>query len=372
MTLSEFIQGHVEDILAEWQRFARTMPGSIGLDRAGLRDHVDGLLRTVAREMETQPVRASPRADLNRDVPANTAAQMHALQRLDEGFDINEIVAEYCALRSAVIGLWVKSVQSPQDFLAETVRFNTALDRALIQSVGRYASQLDRRRELFMGVLGHDLRAPLQVITASAARLKKGAGLLPEDTQMTAHIQEGASQISAMVSDLLDVARTRLGSTLPVEPAPMDLGATCRAVIDGSLAVHPERTIRLTLAGDLRGTWDASRMEQLLGNLVRNALQHGSKAEPIEVDATGDDAAVTLKVHNKGAPIAKRELLNIFEPLVSGCTEKQGEEPHRRSANLGLGLYIAATIVKAHQGTIDVESSRHHGTTFSVRLPRQI
>jgi signal transduction histidine kinase len=132
-------------------------------------------------------------------------------------------------------------------------------------------------------------------------------------------------------------------------------------------ALHPDRQFHLETTGDLSGTWDAGRIEQLLSNLVRNAVQHGDPAKSITIRAQADGERVLLSVHNEGEPIPEQLLDRVFEPLVRG---EQAQDGSRSAGNMGLGLYIASTVARAHSGSINVQSSKAGGTTFKVSLPR--
>ena len=171
-----------------------------------------------------------------------------------------------------------------------------------------------------------------------------------------------------MISDLLDVTRTRLGETLPVEKKPMDLFEICNQVVEEAQAFHPERTVILNTSGNLQGNWDSMRLSQLLSNLITNAITHGSEETPVTVSAVGEDDLVFISVHNEGQEISKTALKRILEPLIreeNGRKESEG-------LGLGLGLYIAQNIAKAHSGSISVSSSKEPGTVFKVRLPRAL
>ncbi len=171
-----------------------------------------------------------------------------------------------------------------------------------------------------------------------------------------------------MISDLLDFTRARLGAGIPVVLADMDLETLCRQTIDEITAFHPRCTVSFEASGPLRGEWDRARIGQVLSNLLGNAYQHGAENEPVKVNAGGDADRVVLSVHNQGPVIAKGRLQEMFNPF------RQLDPGRAMSADLrsvGLGLYIAQSIVKAHHGTIEVESSEA-GTTFTVTLPRGV
>ena len=369
MTLAEFIVRNMELILGEWEKFARTLPAAGGMDTEALRDHAGKMLQTIARDL-TQHQSAeqqSAKSKGNAPEPVNqgdTAATSHGTDRYADGFDLNALVAEYRALRATVIRLWTSEMSSAKDRESQIARFNEAIDQALNESVFRYSEEANRSRELFLGILGHDLRTPLGATLLSAQYLLQSKGLSGDQLKAAAAILRSGSRIQKMTSDLLDVTRTRLGGTLPVEPKPMDLFRACVQVTEEAQAFHPDRTVTLTSTGDLHGTWDETRLCQLLSNLVENAIRHGTTETPVRVTTLGKAEKVEITVHNDGVPIPQSDIHRIFEPL------RQSENGAKRTEGLGLGLYIAQAIVKAHDGAIDVDSSEETGTTFTVRLPR--
>ena len=367
MTLAEFIIRNMELILAEWEKFARTIPAAQGMDTRALRDHAEKMLKAFARDLvqyqsaEQQAAKSQGRAPcpLSQD---DTAATSHGTDRFAEGFDLKALVSEYRALRATVTRLWTLEVCA-EDREAQLSRFNEAIDQALHESVMRYSDEINRARELFLGVVGHDLRNPLGAISHSAQYLLQTNGLSGEQIKATAVIQRSATRIHNMLSDLLDVTRTKLGGALPIAPKPMDLARTAKHVAEEAHAFHPTRTVKFTATGDCRGTWDEIRLYQLLSNLVGNAIRHGATETAVRVEAVGSADEVRIAVHNDGVPIVQSEIRRIFEPM------NQAKGAPNRAEGLGLGLYIARAIATAHHGSIDVESTKESGTTFTVRLP---
>ena len=369
MTLAEFITGNMEQILAEWEKFARTLPAAQGMDTKALRDHAAKMLHTIAKDLLQHQSAEEQTAKSKGNAPqlvgkGDTAATSHGTDRYSDGFDLNALVAEYRALRASVIRLWTPQVGA-EDRERQLSRFNEAIDQALNESVFRYSEEDKKSRELFLGVLGHDLRTPLGATLNSAQYLLHSKGLSGEQLKASAAILRSGTRIQKMTNDLLDVTRARLGGTLPVDVKPMDLLRACEQVTEEAQAFHPDRVVALTSTGELNGTWDESRLCQLLANLVENAIRHGFPHRPVTVSAFGDAENVQISVHNDGIPIPQAEVHRIFEPL------RQTDNGSKRTEGLGLGLYIAAAIVKAHDGTVDVQSSKETGTTFTVRLPRQ-
>lgn len=367
MVLSQFILANLEQILSDWEKFAKTIPAAAGMDTAALRDDAAEILKTIAREMERdqsagdQEAKSKGKAFRAASDP-ETNAESHSSLRLSSGFDLSEMVSEYRALRATVIRLWTRDLSAVDgDALYDLTRFNEGIDQALTESIARYTAS----RELFLGILGHDLRTPLGVVMTSAQYLLKSKTLTEAQSTVVSRLLASGVRIKGLVSDLVDVTQTRLGSGLPIEPKEMDLALTCRQAVDEMRAFHPDRTFELNVSGELSGVWDAARLTQIIANLLQNAIQHGAKGAPVTVSVSGEKERVVLTVHNEGPPISESARQRIFEPLVRGDSADPG------SNSLGLGLYIARAIAVAHGGSIDVKSSQGESTTFTVCLPRR-
>ena len=363
LQLSGFIEQHMDEIVAEWESFACTLlPAAATTSALALRDHARPILRAIAREIDSgQPGTAGE----------ETAATAHGALWHLSGFNLLQLGAEYRALRACVIKLWRAHLSKEHhEALDDLTRFNASVDRALAESIASFADELARSRDTFLAILGHDLRSPLSAVSLSGHYLSL-AGKLEgrQQQQALSRIQRGAAKMDAMIRDLLEYTRTRLGRGIPVGREPGDLGAICEAALDEMRAGHPEREFRLEASGDLRGAFDAARLQQVFSNLLNNAVQHGARRSPVTLAAHGGDDAITVRVENQGPPIPADALQVIFNPLVQARAGAGG--PHEsQSTSLGLGLFIARNIVLAHGGALEVESSDAAGTVFTARLPR--
>lgn len=219
--------------------------------------------------------------------------------------------------------------------------------------------EMDRAREQFMAILSHDLRSPLASISIGAAAL--GHLKLEEPyATLVCEMSKTTQRMGDLTKDIMDFARGRLGTGMPMHATGCELGVICAEIVTELARVSPDRKVLVTRTGDLRGDWDAGRLAQLLGNLLGNATQYG--IGDIRVGLVGEANVVQLTVENHGPTIAADDLALIFEPFARAGTRTHGE-------GLGLGLYIASEIVRAHRGTI-VVTSVDDVTTFTVRLPR--
>ncbi len=375
MTLSDFITANLDEIVADWVAFARQLPAGRTMTTAALRDHSREILVAIAAEMATVQS-DQERADGSRDivatpVSADSAAAEHGALRQLAGFDLVQLFAEFRALRASVMALWQKSEGAPAAPLAidELMRFNQGMDQALAESVRRYSSEVATSRDMFLAVLGHDLRGPLAGIDMTAMVLAKPGLSDAGRQQAVGRIKRASRDMNRLVTDLLEYTRTRLGAGMPIERAACDLSRVCEASLEDIRAGNPEQQFVQQMSGDLTLQADAARLQQALSNLLGNAVQHGNRGSPVTLTAAGDDDAIVLKISNAGNPIPPDSLLAIFEPLVR-APNASTDAYERSRTSLGLGLFIVREIVLAHGGTIAAASSAAAGTVFTVRLPR--
>jgi signal transduction histidine kinase len=363
MSLSAFIRTHHEEIIREFAAFAKTlMPSGVEMTAAELRDHAEDILNAVVQDISIAQTSDEQSRKSQGQGAARTMAvsgRLHADDRIGHGFTFRSVLAEFRALRATVLRLYAESGATD---LADVRRFNEAIDEAMTESMDRFARQTDLFRDQFIGVLSHDLRTPLGAITAGATLLA-----VPEDnpqrrSRVTQRLMSSAQRMERMISDLLDLTRARLGGSLPLTRRPADLHQLCEEALIEIRAGHPEAVVRLDCTGDLRGEWDTDRLAQVVSNLVGNAIQHGGETA-VTITARDEGDAVTLAVHNAGAAIPAALLPLVFEPLARGHEE-------RTPGSIGLGLFIARTIVLAHGGDIEVRSSADAGTTCLVVLPK--
>lgn len=262
----------------------------------------------------------------------------------------------------------------PAQVIADAVPVRD-LDGRVLGAVGVFYDSAERRRteaerreasrfrDLFLGALGHDLRNPLSVITAGTASLSRRV-TSPVDVKLVNRMASSAHRMARMITQLLDLVQVRLGGGPELELQRMELGALVRAVLEQLDVAYPDRTIEPRLEGELTGEWDRDRMSEVVRNLVENALEHGRPDAPVEVVTRSEAAHVVLEVRNQGNPIPRALVPLMFDPF------RRAEERKRmKSSGLGIGLYLAEQIVRAHGGTIGVTSSAETGTTFTVRLP---
>jgi len=380
MRLANFILANVEPILAEWEAFASSLPSGATMTKLALRDDAEEILLTTARDMQGDQCLAQQESkskghggeDTTESDRLDTASERHAYERVGSGFNIIEVVSEYRALRASVLRLWRKSLPQADlddiNDINDITRFNEAIDQSLAGAVGSYSKRVDRSRQLFLAILGHDLLNPLYVI-GTAAQVASQTNRDPNLTEPILMIGKEVEAMRQSISDLIEFSSSCLGNALRLNCGSADLQELCREVVDAFRTKYPQRTLHFHPRGDLTGNWDAARLRQVVSNLLGNALQHGSPEGPVELSAASEESSVVLSLHNEGVPIPPERLPRLFEPLLR--YDSPESVLRRGSGGIGMGLFIVREIVIAKGGTIEVDSTAEEGTTFTVRIPRQ-
>jgi PAS domain S-box-containing protein len=214
-----------------------------------------------------------------------------------------------------------------------------------------------------LAIVSHDIRDPLGAIQLAAHSLQMIPGTSPTVKKQAQVVTRGVKRIEQIVGDLLDLSREREGRGIPVEPKPTDLRAMCQEIIDELASVARDREITFDCDADGSGAWDQSRILQAISNLASNAVRHGIPGTPVHVRLTGDERNVAVEIRNEGG-IPEEILPRIFEPFRSG------RHHGSRGDGLGLGLFIAKAIARAHGGGLEVDSSEGR-TMFRMVLPRK-
>jgi len=400
MRLADFILANVEPILAEWEVFARSIwpgaPTHPATDPATLRDDAEDILRATASDMisaqtATQQSEKSKGHDPIETGPGsvNAASATHGSGRVGSGFDLWAVVAEYRALRASVIRLWRESGPIPDlHDLDDLTRFNESIDQSLTEGVRAYTRQVEqdrqaslanqqalrmeaeaanRAKDMFLATLSHEMRTPLNAIVGWMNILRK-KDCEDEDFQEGLDVIERNTKAQVqLIEDVLDVSRIVSGK-LRLEIHPCDLMESVSAGIDAVRPAALARSIALDVDLDpsaCKATCDSTRIQQVVWNLVSNAIKFTPKGGTVRVTLTRAKSLLQIQVSDTGQGISPELLPYVFERF------RQADSGTRRKfAGLGLGLSIVKHLVEAHGGTVEAHSpGEGRGSTFTVRLP---
>lgn len=273
-----------------------------------------------------------------------------------------EFFGTLCAIDPSPADLDEAVVTDTLTLYAQLIAANLDMQAAVDQSRSALADEQEtgHLREQLIAVLGHDLRTPLSAIRMGADLLESKLVERPE-RRLAVAIQQSAKSMGSLIENILDFARGRLGTGIPVEPRLVDtLQADLQRVIGEIAIAHPLASIEQVVQVPRFNLCDPVRICQLLSNLLANAVTHGRHGAPIKVTVIREAGHLVISVWNQGVPIEPALMPHLFQPYTrSELGQREG---------LGLGLYIASEIVKGHKGTIDVTSSEVDGTRFTATL----
>lgn len=372
MRLSSFIREHKEEIAEEWVDYARGYIGvAAKMDLKEIRDHIIEMLDRIADDMDTAQTNAQQKVKskglkppvLLHDMPAKE----HGSQRVIAGFDIVELSSEFRALRASVLRLWEKYMKTAidKDDFEEMIRFNEAIDEAWMHSMARFHNQVDESKNWLMGVLGHDLRSPLATISGAQQILSESSNLSDKEKSLVKRAGSSVKHMEELINNLLELTNLRLGGGMTIKKENTDLTLQCKKIIQEFRVAYSQIPLHMESPGPVPGQWDSLRINQVLTNLISNAIRHGKSGGPVTIRLAAEDGNAFLSVHNEGNPIPK----SVRDRICSGTHTKYSNGQVKQDS-YGLGLYIVKEIVSGHGGSIDIESTGEKGTTFTVKLPR--
>lgn len=267
----------------------------------------------------------------------------------------------------------VHFLQTLANAVAAAVLRTEAEDRALRERERAAEAQMAvRQREDFIALAAHELRNPLTALRSNlylVQRTLESAAAAATDAaaRQVGHRIESATRqterLGSLLERLLDVARMGAGR-LELSYEELDVSELARQVVEAyrDAAAKAGSVLRFASTGSTLGAWDRSRVQEVLENLVSNAIKYG-EGNPIDVSLEAFDATVRLSISDQGIGIAAEDLDRIFERFERGAGTQ-------RQPGLGLGLYVTRQIVRRHGGTLSVSSNPGEGSTFVVELPR--
>jgi two-component system phosphate regulon sensor histidine kinase PhoR len=361
--LSALIKQQRQHVLQRWGKVVRELPSAKSLDTPTLNDHMPGLLDELVTALETNPGQSIPEA------LAGNSPTAHGLQRLEDAFDIEEVVAEYNILRGCIHDLADENGLSLQGAAFHTI--NRVFDQAIGLAVQTFATGRARevlhRREEYLAFVAHDLRTPLNAISLAGRVLEQtpsSDGAQPEVARMLKALRRNVSHLEKLVSKVIEESanlKTEVG--IKLERRDTELWPLVEGLIHDLAPVAGTASTRLVnrISDELVAYADASLLKRIFQNLIANAIRHTPRGEIVisAVELTGA-AGVECSVCDSGTGITPEFLARIFD---------KGESDSDGNSGLGLGLAIVKTFVEAHGGEISVESTLAEGSTFRFTLP---
>lgn len=372
MNLATFIRQNKNLIADEWIDFAfKNIIPTEKMEREEVKDHIQQILERIVEDMdslqtkEEQKVKSQGNKELN---SADThAASEHGEQRLDFGFDFMQLSSEFRALRASVLRLWAEKSREENlntDF-HDMIRFNEAIDEIWMISLKRFQEKLDESKNLFLGILGHDLRNPIATIKGAHSILKLSENLSEKEKKTLQYSDTSVDHMTKLINNLLELTELRLGSGMTVDRTRLDLVSLFKEIVHEQQLAFPKVNFISDVNGPVRGNWDKLRITQMMTNLITNAVKHGMPEGTIKLKLSADEESAQFSVHNDGPNIPVDILEKIFDDRF---TARNGNSAKEKS--YGLGLLIVKEIVEGHKGEIKVSSCPENGTVFTTIIPK--
>lgn len=368
MRLSQFIVQNMEPILLQWESFAGSLlPAATDMTQLQLRDHAQEILEAIIKDMsapQTEDEQVEKSKGLIFKLPGapETAAETHGMLRAHHGFEIKQMVSEYRALRASVLKLWLADLQTTPANMDDVMRFNEAIDQALAESIDFYCQKVEERRNLFLAMLGHDLRTPVQVIQMTAIllqRISAGEKVAAAARRLIDH----GTRMSALLGQLIQINKSNMSLGIKIAPAPQNMALLLGEELDQIQCAYPDTQLDLQVSGPTNGVWDGEGVRRVMGNLVVNAIKFSEASAPISVRIAGYADQITFEVRNKGTPVNSKSVDDLFEPFKNAMSKEIHSD-----GSFGLGLFIANQLVTAHGGIIRARCEEGE-TVFAVQLP---
>ena len=374
--LAALIARSRDALLARWRNQVRELPSAKHLDTPTLNDHIPDLLTELAEALKKNSNQTIPEALVEE------SAQTHGKQRLADGFDIEEVVAEYNILRGCIHDLATENGITLQGRPFHVINrvFDLAIGVALQTYSSQRALEVRQKREEYLAFVAHDLQTPLFAISLAGRVLENRLpklGFTPDSAQMLKTLRRSVQQLEGLVRkvreenlNLGNLDDLQDGGGIKLERREFDLWPLVESLIEEIQPLADSAKARLVnqVPDDLMAFADAGLLKRVFQNLVSNAIRYTHSGEiVIAAVTTGPDddarAFIDCWVTDNGAGIPEHMLANVF---------KKGESDPKNADGTGLGLAIVQKFVEAHGGTVRVESSEGKGSTFRFSLPRKM
>ncbi len=373
MNLVTFLSNNKNQIVEEWIDFAMVNIDHTGkMNHKEVKDHINEILNRVIEDMGSAQTnkeqKVKSHGNKKQDSLNIMAANDHGLQRLVFGFDFMQLSSEFRALRASVLRLWAEKSKEHSwkiDF-HDMIRFNEIIDEIWMISLRSFQEKLDGNKNLFLGILGHDLRNPITTIKGANSILKLSENLSEKEKKTIQYSDNSVERMIELINNLLELTELRMGSGMTVDKSELDLSSLFKEVIHEQQLAFPKVDLIIDTNGRVIGNWDKLRLSQMMTNLITNAIKHGKKEGTVKVKLSANLDNAYFSVHNEGTPISENILDKIFDDRFT-----TGNKGTSKEKSYGLGLLIVKEIVKGHKGEVNVSSSSESGTTFTAILPRK-
>lgn len=357
--VSSRLKQNAQKIMQMWEVRARSEVGaSMHQNSLVLQDSLPQYLDQLVDELSTEINRTPTRISAD-EIESTRIGKKHGHERAGfADYSLTQLIFEYQLLRQVIFQVLEEA--APLGGRERDIIINS-IEQAVNDSATQFSQTLRDIQELFMVTLTHDLRGPVNIVKMGTQlilrRLERGDAHLDVAVRMISAID----RMDSMIQNLLDASRLRAGQSLKFEFEECSLDRLLQEVVEDLSFTHGERFIVVSDA-DIKSNCSRKQIRRVIENLATNAVKYGDPDTPITLTLQQTETQTNLTIHNEGTPIAPDAQSILFQQFRrTTCAEDQ--------TGWGLGLFLAKSIIEAHQGTIEVESAEGKGTSFVIKMP---
>ncbi len=358
--VSDRLRQNAERIMRMWEVRARNeVSASLHQDSLVLQNSLPKFLNQLVAELSVTDERTSAQIEAH-DIENTRIGKQHGHERAGYAdYSMTQLIFEYHILRQVLFQ--VLEEETPLGSRERDIIIDS-IEQAVNDAATQFSQTLQDIQELFMVTLTHDLRGPINVVKMGTQltlrRLERGDSHVDVALRMISAID----RLDAMIQDLLDASRLRAGQSLKLELQECCLHTLVQDVAEDLRFTYGERFVVISHA-DIKSDCSRKEIRRVIENLAINAVKYGAPDTPITLTLEQTETHISLTIHNQGNPIPPDAQSILFQQFRRTASAQQQK-------GWGLGLFLAKSIVEAHQGTIAVESTESKGTSFIIKLPR--
>lgn len=357
----ERLRQSIPKVLSDWEsRLRQEILSAEHQKSAALIQHIPGFLERLAAELLAGPNSSILTASTSRQKGKEEAQEQGTKRANISRYVLHEVILEYHILREVIFK--VLEEQSPLLPIERDIILNS-IDRSVNDTASQFVKSVQSFQEIFLLGLVHDLRGPaINISTAAKLIMSDSRGDFEGIQKLAAIIDNSASRIDRMSIDLLDASKAQAGGVISLHFSDFELVGQLEGIIK---SMKNTRVSIQAPSSHVLVRWSPNAFNRIIENLVGNALKFANSDSPITIRLEETTDAVTIAVHNQGPPIPHETRAKLFDKF------SRGSEQHSKQG-WGIGLVLVKGLVDAHHGTIEIESEENKGTTFVVRLPKQV
>ena len=357
---SDRLKQNVERIMQRWEARSRAeVTASLHQDSLVLQDSLPLYLNQLVDELSARIDRTSARITAD-EVESTRIGRKHGRERAGYAdYSMNQLIFEYHILRQVIFQ--VLEEEAPLEVDDRDIIIGS-IEQAVNDAATQFSETLQDIQELLMVTITHDLRGPINVVKMGTQLIRQQLKEGDTHLHVSARMMSAIDRLDSMIQNLLDASRLRAGQSLKLKFGECNLEKIVKNVVEDLSFAYGKRFV-IVSDSDVRSYCSPKEMQRVIENLATNAVKYGTPSTPITFTLQQTETQISLAVHNEGDPIALDVQSILFQQFRrTACAENQ--------TGWGLGLFLAKSIVEAHQGTLEVESAEGKGTSFIIRLPK--